>query len=43
MTIENTGPLNANGVPLPAIEAQLLKSGIPSTLRDIDVASISLL
>ena len=43
MTIHNggSGPLNANGVPLPPPEAQVLKNGLPS-LPDIDVCPVSL-
>ncbi len=37
MTVQKSDPLNANGVPLPAAEAQVLKNGLPSTLPDIDV------
>ena len=37
MTIPKPDPLNANGTPLPATEAQVLKNGLPSTLPDIDV------
>jgi hypothetical protein len=37
MTIHKSGPLNANGVPLPTAEAQVLKNGLPSSLPDIDV------
>jgi hypothetical protein len=40
MTIQNiqkSGPLNANGVPLPLVEAQALKNGLPPTLLDLDV------
>ena len=37
MTVQKSGPFNANGVPLPATEAQVLKNGLPSTLPDIDV------
>ena len=36
------GPLNANGVPLPPTEAQVLKNGLPSTLSEIDVCTFSL-
>lgn len=38
MTVHKAGsdPLNANGVPLPPAEAQVLKNGLPSTLHDID-------
>jgi len=32
--------LNANGVPLPAADAQVLKNGLSSTLPDIDVCTI---
>lgn len=42
MTIHSAGPLNANGVPLPPPEAQVLKNGLPSTLPDIDVCPVSL-
>jgi len=37
MTIPKPDPLNANGIPLPAAEAQVLKNGLPSTFPDIDV------
>jgi hypothetical protein len=37
MTVQKSDPLNANGVPLPAAEVQVLKNGLPSTLPDIDV------
>lgn len=37
-----SGSLNANGVPLPPTEAQVLKNGLPSTLPDIDVCPVSL-
>jgi len=37
MTVQKSDPLNANGVPLPAAEAQVLKNGLLSTLPDIDV------
>ena len=42
MTVQKSDPLNANGVPLPAAEAQVLKNGTPSTLSDIDVRPTSL-
>lgn len=42
MTIHTASPLNANGVPLPPPEAQVLKNGLPSTLPDIDVCPVSL-
>ena len=42
MTIHKSGPLNANGVPIPAAEAQVLKNGLPSSLPDIDVQPIFL-
>jgi hypothetical protein len=43
MTIHKagSGPLNANGVPLPPSEAQILKNGLQS-LPDIDVCLLSL-
>jgi hypothetical protein len=37
MTLPKSDPLNANGVPLTAAEAQVLKNGLPSALLDIDV------
>lgn len=37
MTVQKSDPLNANGVPLPAAEVEVLKNGLPSTLPDIDV------
>jgi hypothetical protein len=35
--IQQSTPLNANGVPLSETEAQVLKNGLPSKLPDIDV------
>ncbi len=44
MTVQRAGagPLNANGVPLPPPEAQVLKNGLPSALPDINVCPVSL-
>ncbi|KAI0264978.1 branched-chain amino acid aminotransferase II [Gloeopeniophorella convolvens] len=42
MTVEKSGPLNANGIPLPASEVQVLKNGLPSTLPDIDPSRLTI-
>ncbi|KAI0297532.1 branched-chain amino acid aminotransferase II [Multifurca ochricompacta] len=42
MTIQKSLPLNANGVPLSAAEAQVLKNGLPSTLSDIDPSRLTI-
>ncbi|KAI0288885.1 branched-chain amino acid aminotransferase II [Russula brevipes] len=42
MTIQKSGPLNANGVPLPVVEAQALKNGLPSTLPDLDPSRLTI-
>ncbi|KAI0247839.1 branched-chain amino acid aminotransferase II [Lactifluus subvellereus] len=42
MTIEKSGPLNANGIPLPATEVQVLKNGLSPTLPDIDPSRLTI-
>lgn len=44
MTIDNAnGPLNANGVPLPAGDVKAIKNlgSIPAKLSDIDVRTVA--
>ena len=42
MTIQESAPLDANGVSLPIAGAQILKNGPSSSLPDIDVCQIKL-
>ncbi|KAI0055926.1 branched-chain amino acid aminotransferase II [Artomyces pyxidatus] len=41
MAIEKTEPLNANGMPLPTADLQVLKNGLPPTISDIDPSRLT--
>jgi len=39
MAVKDSGPVSANGLPMPAADAQILKNGIPPVVSDIDVST----